>query len=105
MKEVTVQQLKQMKEEGSSFQLVDVREKWEVDVCNIGGEHIPLAEIIERKDELSPDVPVIIHCRSGGRSAKLVQILHLQFGKENVLNLQGGILAWADEIDTSLEKY
>jgi len=105
MKDVTVQQLKQMQEDGSVFQLVDVREQWEVDVCNIGGEHIPLAEIIRRKDELKSDIPVIVYCRSGDRSSKLVKVLHLQFSKENILNLQGGILAWADEIDTSLEKY
>lgn len=105
MKEFTVQELKQLKDDNKSFQLVDVREPWEVEICSIGGETIPMGEIVSRVDELKPDVPVIIHCRSGGRSANVVNALEMQRGLDNLYNLKGGILAWADEIDTSLEKY
>ncbi len=105
MKEITVRQLKQMREEKESFQLIDVREPWEVDVCSIDGEHIPMGEILTRSNELKPDVPVIIHCRSGGRSSNVVNALEMQRGLTNLFNLKGGILAWADEIDDTLEKY
>ncbi|MBL4586749.1 MAG: rhodanese-like domain-containing protein, partial [Flavobacteriales bacterium] len=83
----------------------DVREQWEVDICTIGAVHIPMGDIITREDELKPDVPVIIHCRSGGRSANVINALEMQFGLTNLHNLIGGIGAWADEIDSSLEKY
>ncbi|MFM1877042.1 MAG: hypothetical protein RL266_2779 [Bacteroidota bacterium] len=105
MKEITVQQLKQMRDAGESFQLIDVREQWEVDVCSIGAKHIPMGEILGRINELKKDVPVIIHCRSGGRSANVINALEIQLGLENLHNLKGGILAWAREIDQSLEQY
>ena len=105
MKEKTVQELKQMRDSGERFQLVDVREPYELEICSIGAEHIPMGEILNRAAELRKDVPVIIHCKSGGRSARVVTALELQLGLKNLYNLKGGILAWADEIDTSLEKY
>ena len=105
MKELTVQQVKQMQDAGEKFQLVDVREPWEVEICSIGAEHVPMGEILTRVDDLSRDIPVVIHCRSGGRSANVVNALEMQLGFTNLYNLKGGILAWADEIDNSLEKY
>ena len=105
MKEVSVHQLKQMKDAGESFQLIDVREPWELDICSIDGESIPMGELLTRIDEIKQDIPVIIHCRSGGRSSNVVNALEMQRGMTNLHNLSGGILAWADEIDDSLEKY
>lgn len=105
MKEVTVQQLKNMRDSGEEFQLVDVREPWEVEICNIGAEHVPMGEILSRINELRTDIPVVIHCRSGARSANVVNALEMQCGLTNLYNLRGGILAWANEIDDSLEKY
>lgn len=105
MKEVTVQQLKQMMDAGEAVQLIDVREPYEVEICSIGAEHIPMGEILARTSELKTDVPVIVHCRSGARSANVIHALEMQKGLSNLYNLQGGILAWADEIDDSLEKY
>ncbi len=105
MKEISVQQLKQMQDSNESFQLIDVREPWEVEICNIGGLAIPMGENLVRAKELKKEVPVIIHCRSGGRSANVVNALEMQLGLTNLHNLKGGILAWADEIDSSLEKY
>lgn len=105
MKEVTVQQLKEMMDSGESFQLIDVREGYEVEICSIGAEHIPMGEVMDRVEEIKTDVPVIIHCRSGARSANVVNALEMHHGFTNLHNLRGGILAWADEIDESLEKY
>ena len=105
MKEVTVQQLKQMMDAGEKFQLIDVREPYEVEICSIGAEHIPMGEVLLRTEEIKTDIPVIVHCRSGARSANVINALEMQHGFENLHNLVGGILAWADEIDDSLEKY
>lgn len=105
MKEVTVQQLKQMQDAGETFQLIDVREPWEVEICSIGAEHIPMGDILKRVDEIKKDVPVIVHCRSGARSGNVINALEMQLGLTNLHNLKGGILAWANEIDNSLEQY
>lgn len=87
------------------FQLIDVRESHEADICEIGGELIPMGEIIGATDRIAKDKPVIIHCRSGKRSATIVMHLENALGLDNLFNLKGGILAWADEIDPTLEKY
>ncbi len=101
MKEVTVAELKAMRDNNTPHQLIDVREQHEVDAANIGGEHIPMGMIIASLDSISRDVPVIIHCRSGARSANVVAALE-QRGFTNVANLKGGIMAWSKEIDTSM---
>lgn len=105
MKEVTVQQLKQMMDAGEKFQLIDVREPYEVEICSIGAEHIPMGDVMNRTDEIKTDIPVVVHCRSGARSGNVINALEMQKGFTNLHNLAGGILAWADQIDDSLEKY
>jgi len=105
MKEITVLELKQKMDAKEDIQVIDIREGWELEVCHIGGTHIPMSEILERVDELRTDVPVIMQCRSGGRSANVVNSLEARFGLENLYNLKGGILAWADQVDTTMEKY
>ncbi|MBP9151034.1 MAG: rhodanese-like domain-containing protein [Flavobacteriales bacterium] len=105
MKEVTVQQLKQMKDAGEEFQLIDVREQYEVEICSIGGDHIPMGEILTRAGEVKKDIPVVVHCRSGARSSNVINALEMQLGLTNLHNLKGGILAWANEIDQNMEQY
>ncbi len=105
MKEVTVQELKTMKDKKEDFQLIDIREEYEYDICEIGGELIPMGEIAENLDKISKTKKVVVHCRSGKRSASVVQMLEQQNGFTNLYNLKGGIMAWADEVDTSLAKY
>lgn len=105
MKEITVQQLNQMKQASEEFQLIDVRETYEVEICSIGGENIPMGQILDRLAEIRKDIPVILHCRSGARSGNTVRALELQLDFKNLHNLKGGILAWATEIDNSLEQY
>ncbi len=105
MKEVTVQELKALKDKGIDFQLIDVREPHEYEICNLDGELIPQAEIPHNVDKISKDKQVIIHCRSGARSGNMVQWLEKNNGFTNLYNLKGGILAWAKEIDTSMPTY
>jgi adenylyltransferase/sulfurtransferase len=105
MKEVTVQELKAMMDSGADFQLIDVREPHEFEVCNLGGELIPQGQIPQNVDKVSKNKQVIIHCRSGARSGNMVQWLEKNHGYENLYNLKGGILAWAREIDTDMPTY
>lgn len=104
MKEISVQELKQMMDENADFQLIDVRGDDERQFCNIGGDHIPMDKISQNIDKVKKDKKVIVQCRSGARSARVAQFLMGQ-GFDNIYNLKGGILAWADEIDPSVPKY
>lgn len=104
MKEITVQDLKEMMDAKSDFQLIDVREEMEFEHCNIGGQLIPMGTIMDHLDEIATDKKVILHCKSGRRSATVVQILESK-GFTNLYNLQGGILAWSDQIDPTVPKY
>lgn len=105
MKEKTVTELKEMMDRGEDFQLIDVREPDEFEVCNLQGELIPRGEIPANVDKISRDKPVIVHCRSGVRSANMINWLEANHGFTNLYNLKGGILAWANEIDPSMPKY
>jgi sulfur-carrier protein adenylyltransferase/sulfurtransferase len=105
MKEVTVQELKNMMDSKAPFQLIDVREPHEAEIAQIGGELIPMGEIMMHIDRIKQDLPVIIHCRSGARSGSVVQLLEKQHGFTNLSNLKGGIMAWAREIDSSITTY
>ena len=104
MKEITVSELKGLKDNNADFQLIDVREEHELEICQIGGEHIPMGDVMDNLDKISRDKQVVIHCRSGARSGAICNALESQ-GYNNVYNLKGGIIAWANEIDPSLPKY
>jgi sulfur-carrier protein adenylyltransferase/sulfurtransferase len=105
MKEITVQELKALMDSKADFQLIDVREPHEYDICNLGGELIPQADIPNSVAKISKDKKVVVHCRSGGRSGNMVQWLEKNHGFANLYNLKGGILAWSDQIDPKVPKY
>ena len=104
MKEITVSELKALRDNNADHQLIDVREEHELEICQIGGEHIPMGDVMDNLDKIAKDKQVVIHCRSGARSGAICQALESQ-GYNNVYNLKGGIIAWANEIDPSLPKY
>jgi rhodanese-related sulfurtransferase len=104
MKEISVQELKEKIDNGEDFQLIDVREDFEYEVSNLGGTLIPLGGILIEADKIAKDKPVIVQCRSGKRSAAAIMQLE-QRGYTNLYNLTGGILAWANEIDPTLNIY
>ncbi len=94
-----------MKDAQEDFQLIDIREEHEYDICNIGGELIPMGDIMDSADKIAKDKKVVLHCRSGKRSASVIMALEQQHQFTNLYNLKGGILAWADEIDPTMNKY
>ena len=104
MNEISVQELKEKLDKGEDFQLIDVREDFEYETSNLGGELIPLGGILIETDRIAKDKDVVIMCRSGKRSAMAIQQLEQQ-GFTNLYNLYGGILAWAEDIDPSLDVY
>ncbi|QEK52624.1 rhodanese-like domain-containing protein [Pedobacter aquae] len=104
MNEITVAELKKWRDEGKEFQLIDVREPFEYEMSNIEGENIPLASVLLEADKISKDIPVVIQCRSGARSAAALNQLQ-NLGYANLYNLKGGILAWAAEIEPGMKVY
>jgi adenylyltransferase/sulfurtransferase len=103
--ELTVRELKDRLDAGDRLPIVDVRESFEAQICAIpGAVLIPLGELERRLDELDPDGELVVHCKSGSRSARAVAILR-EKGFRRARNLSGGILAWIDQVDPSLPKY
>ena len=85
--------------------LLDVREPQEYQICAIPGSTlIPLGELPGRLAELEGRRNIVVHCKSGVRSAKAVKLLR-EAGFSDTVNLKGGILAWIDRVDPSLPKY
>ena len=102
--DISVDDLKGLLDEKADFRLIDVREAHEAEICTLGGELIPLGSLLQRIGELDGDSHIVVHCRSGGRSAQAVKAMR-GAGFENTWNLQGGILAWIERIDPSLQAY
>lgn len=105
MGELTVQELKEMLAAGNELQLVDVREPEEFKICNLGGDLIPLGELPKQANRVSRDKPVIVVCHHGFRSAQAINYLSQRLGYDNLLNLKGGIHAWAVEVDPGMTIY
>ncbi|PYV30961.1 MAG: molybdenum cofactor biosynthesis protein MoeB [Acidobacteria bacterium] len=103
--EISAREVKRMMDDERPFVLVDVREPHEYQICNIpGSKLIPLGEIPRRMHELSSADEIVVHCRSGQRSAQAVGFL-MKAGFRKIHNLQGGVLAWADEVDPTMPRY
>ena len=103
--QMDVTELKSKIDRGERFLLVDVREPHEYQICRIpGSKLIPLGELSKRTGELDPAAEIVVHCKSGGRSARAVEFLK-KAGFQNVSNLAGGILAWSDKVDPRVPKY
>ena len=104
--ETSVHDLKQRRDAGDAPFVLDVREPYEAEIASIDADQlIPVDELDERLDELDadPDEEIVVHCRSGGRSAKATAFLREK--GYDASNLEGGVLAWSDEIDDSVPKY
>ena len=101
LESLSVQELYKWQTQNVDFQLIDVRESYEYEVGNLGGILTPLSILSEKVHLIEKNKPVVVHCKSGARSAKAIAELKL-LGFKNLLNLQGGILAYAKEIDKTL---
>ncbi len=102
MKEITVTELRDMQVRGDAFVLIDVREAHEHEAAQMGGTLIPMGEVGDHLSEIPTSGTVVVHCRSGARSAAVIKMLEDQHGYTNLYNLKGGIMAWSREIDPSI---
>lgn len=103
--EITAREVKTLMDEKEPFVLIDVREPHEYQICRIpGSKLIPLGEIPKRMNELNSADQIVVHCKVGLRSAQAVDLLR-KAGFRKIHNLKGGILAWADQVDTNMPKY
>jgi molybdopterin/thiamine biosynthesis adenylyltransferase/rhodanese-related sulfurtransferase len=103
--EITPQELASWQDRGEDYKLIDVREPHEYEIANLNGELIPVGQVEEHTDQIPTDKKVVVHCRSGKRSGDAIKKLQDQYGYQNLYNLKGGILAYAEEVDNSLATY
>ena len=105
--ETTVHDLLQRRQNGDNIFILDVRKPFENLIANLGADQlIPVEELEERLGEINArrEQVLVVHCRSGIRSARAVRIL-LDAGYTNAVNLKGGILAWSEELDPTVPRY
>src|SRR6202142_2801375 len=101
---ITPMELKARQDRGDDLFILDVREPHEYQICNLNGKLIPLGELPRRVSELDSSREMVVHCRSGKRSADAIHFLQ-KAGFKKLLNLKGGVLAWSDEVDPTMPKY
>lgn len=94
MNGITVQELSAIRKGNQPFQLIDVREEEEHIDFNIGGQLIPMGQIVRHLEMIETDKPVILYCRKGIRSQFAIQMLLEKFPFTNLFNLIGGTEAW-----------
>lgn len=99
--EIEPAELERMRRTGEPFQLIDVREPYEAEICGLNGQLIPMGELLQRLDEIRRDMPVVVHCRSGNRSQAVVAALR-RHGFTNVTSLRGGLQGYARDVDPAL---
>jgi rhodanese-related sulfurtransferase len=105
MHEITAPELKERLAHSQHLQLLDVREPSEFEICNLGGDLIPMGELPKQIDRIRRDVPVVVICHHGFRSAQAINYLSQRYGYDNLLNLKGGIHAWAIQVDPTMRVY
>lgn len=99
MQSISAADLKKKIDSGEDFQLIDVREVYEHREFNIGGQLIPLSDIIQQAGKIETIKPVILYCRKGIRSQVAIQRLQEKFHLTNLINLIGGTEAWRREFE------
>lgn len=105
MLEISVNDLKQKLDAGEKPQLIDVRESWELEICQLEGvKNLPMSEISQRLAEVEKDCETVVICHHGGRSEQVARWLEQQ-GCGEMTNLLGGVDAWAASIDTEMARY
>jgi len=103
--DITVEELKSLRDRGEAIVLVDVREPREWAISDLADSvKIPLGTLPQSLEKLAKEDDIVVYCRSGARSGNAVQFL-MQNGFERVRNLAGGINKWAERIDASLPRY
>lgn len=85
--------------------ILDVRERYEFDICSIEAIQIPMGEIVDRLSEIPRDKKIAVLCRSGKRAEAVANLLITEHNFNDVVVVEGGILAWIDKYGTHQETY
>ncbi len=105
MREISAQDLDARIKAGDSPVLLDVREPWERNLCALPNSlHAPMQQIPTTINDLDPEREVVVYCHTGVRSFHVGKFLEHN-GFKNVVNLRGGIEAWAREVDKTMARY
>lgn len=102
---ITPRDLQAKIQENENVLIVDVREKYEQEICQIPSIHIPMAEMAKRFHEIPADKTIVVMCRSGKRAEALANLMECELKFSNLYVLEGGILKWIEDIDPKLESY
>jgi rhodanese-related sulfurtransferase len=103
--EITPQELRQLQDRSEELTILDVREPWERQTASIApSQHIPMADIPARMQELDPDAHIVVYCHHGVRSLSVTDWLRKQ-GYEQAQSMSGGIDRWSLEIDPKIPRY
>lgn len=104
MKTISVLACKEMLHAGE-ISIIDVREPWEVAICSIGGQAIPMHEIPEKVSDLKQEAAYAILCKSGKRAEAVANLLESEFHFSNVTIIDGGITEWYAQFEPTFEMY
>ena len=105
VREISVLELKAMRDRGEQPLVLDVREEWELQLARIPDVvHVPMNQVPARLAELPREAETIVMCHAGGRSLRVAHFLADQ-GFKNFANLTGGIYAWSEEVDATVPQY
>ena len=102
---ITAKELKNQLDNGDDITVLDIREPYELEICQIESLHVPMADVPARIKEIPATGDVVVLCRSGKRAMAVANLLVSDFDRDNVIILDGGILAWIDQVDHQLEAY
>lgn len=105
MESITAEGLSDLLARGEDPSLIDVREHWEFELCRIqGSRNIPMSEIPGEIATFDKDRDIVVICHHGMRSLQVAGYLE-ESGFQKVINLEGGIAAWASQVDTDMPQY
>ena len=102
---ISVNEFDGLLKKNSNFQIVDVREQYEYNICKLNSVHIPMAEIVSRMNEIDVNKKICILCKTGKRAEAVANLLETDYDFKDVMIVEGGIMAYAEQIDTNLEMY
>ncbi len=105
MQTITAEQLSTLLDNGDKVVLLDVRDPWEFEICRLGGSlNIPMNEIAGKTNELDPGARTVVICHFGMRSMEVGNFLE-SAGFRDIVNLEGGLDAWAEQVDPDMPRY
>ncbi|MBG39262.1 MAG: hypothetical protein CL857_04985 [Cryomorphaceae bacterium] len=102
MKTICPKECKLKMQDNPSLKVVDIREAFEYEFCNLGNVHIPMQDFLDNVDSLDKTKTYVLMCKSGNRASALANLLICEKGLNNILVMEGGIMGWKEKNDPSL---